>query len=88
MADFSGGPTFGAFVATFLLVVAVILLARSLSKHLRKVRTHPPEHQAGAAGASAPEGATATDATTVEASMADQDDSNGESAAGGRSPRA
>lgn len=43
MADFSGGPGFLAFVATFALVVGSILLFRSLSKHLRKVRTHPPE---------------------------------------------
>ena len=32
------GPGWAAFVATFLLTVAVILLFRSLNKHLRKVR--------------------------------------------------
>lgn len=32
------GPGWAAFVATFVLAVAVILLARSLNKHLRKVR--------------------------------------------------
>ena len=42
-SDFSGGPGFLAFVVTFALVVALILLVRSLSSHLRKVRTHPPE---------------------------------------------
>ena len=45
MAAFTGGPGFAAFVATFLLVGGVILLSRSLSKHLRKVRTHPPEDE-------------------------------------------
>lgn len=39
---FSGGPGFLAFVVTFALVVAGIVLFRSLSSHLRKVRTHPP----------------------------------------------
>lgn len=45
-STFSGGPGFLAFVVTFGLVVGAILLFRSLSKHLRKVRTHPPEDQA------------------------------------------
>ena len=38
MADFTGGPGFLAFVATFLMVGGGILLFRSLGKHLRKVR--------------------------------------------------
>jgi hypothetical protein len=42
-STFSGGPGFLAFVVTFGLVVVAILLFRSLSKHLRTVRTHPPE---------------------------------------------
>lgn len=42
-SSYLGGPGFAAFVATFLLVGAGLLLFRSLSKHLRKVRTHPPE---------------------------------------------
>ena len=42
-SEFSGGPGFLAFVVTFALVVAMIVLFRSLSTHLRKVRTHPPE---------------------------------------------
>ncbi|WP_159450186.1 hypothetical protein [Demequina sp. NBRC 110056] len=53
MADFTGGPGFGAFVATFAVVVGAIILFRSLSKHLRKVRTHPPEGERPAATASA-----------------------------------
>ncbi len=48
MTSFTGGPGFLAFVATFLLVGAVVLLMLSLSKHLRKVRTRPPvEERAG-----------------------------------------
>lgn len=43
MADFTGGPGFLAFVATFAVVLVSIALFRSLGKHLRKVRTHPPE---------------------------------------------
>jgi len=42
-SQFSGGPGFLAFVVTFGLVVGAVLLFRSLSSHLRKVRTHPPE---------------------------------------------
>ena len=42
-STFTGGPGFLAFAVTFGLVVAGILLFRSLSKHLRKVRTHPSE---------------------------------------------
>ena len=42
-SSYLGGPTFGAFVVTAALVIAGILLFRSLSKHLRKVRTHPPD---------------------------------------------
>lgn len=37
-SDFTGGPGFLAFVATFALVVAGVLLFLSLSRHLRKVR--------------------------------------------------
>ncbi|MFN3865913.1 MAG: hypothetical protein ACK4MD_04270 [Demequina sp.] len=43
MADFTGGPGLLAFIATFSMVLAAVLLFRSLGKHLRKVRTHPPE---------------------------------------------
>ena len=41
--QFSGGPGFLAFVVTFAMVGALLVLFRSLSSHLRKVRTHPPE---------------------------------------------
>ena len=62
MADFSGGPGFLAFVATFAMVGGAILLFRSLSKHLRKVRTHPPEgERAVVTDASAAEADTATE---------------------------
>lgn len=45
MADFSGGPGLLAFVATFALVAGLILLLRSFTRHLRKVRVNPPvEH--------------------------------------------
>lgn len=37
-SSFEGGPGFLAFVATFVLVAATIVLFWSLSKHLRKVR--------------------------------------------------
>ena len=40
---FRDGPGFLAFVVTFGMVAAAIVLFRSLSAHLRKVRTHPPE---------------------------------------------
>ncbi len=43
MADFTGGPGLLAFIATFSMVALTILLFRSLNKHLRKVRTNPPE---------------------------------------------
>jgi hypothetical protein len=36
--DFSGGPGFLAFVVTFGVVIASIVLFLSLSRHLRKVR--------------------------------------------------
>ena len=38
--DQSLGPGFVGFVVTFALAVACILLFRSMSKHLRKVRHH------------------------------------------------
>jgi hypothetical protein len=44
-SQFSGGPGFLAFVVTFGLVVAGVILFRSLSAHLRKVRTHPPQDE-------------------------------------------
>jgi hypothetical protein len=43
--DYTGGPGFLAFASTFLIVVGSLLLFRSLSRHLRKVRTHPPDDE-------------------------------------------
>lgn len=39
MTEFTGGPGFAAFVATFVMVGLTIVLMRSLNKQLRKVRT-------------------------------------------------
>ena len=58
MADFSGGPGFLAFLATLLLVGGLIVLLRSLTKHLRKVRTNPPPAEGETSAGEAP----ATDA--------------------------
>ncbi|WP_062519715.1 hypothetical protein [Demequina silvatica] len=56
-SDFTGGPGFLAFVVTFSLVAAGVLLFRSLSKHLRKVRAQAARDAAArdeATGASSP----------------------------------
>ncbi|WP_084078991.1 hypothetical protein [Demequina sp. NBRC 110057] len=67
MADFSGGPGFAAFVATFLMVAGAVVLMLSLSRHLRKVRTHPPEGEATTASAAgAGETAASTEAAGEE----------------------
>ncbi len=47
-SNFTGGPGFLAFVATFALVGATILLMRSLSKHLRKMRVQQAREEAEA----------------------------------------
>jgi len=84
VADFSGGPGFLAFVATFAVVVGAILLFRSLSKHLRKVRTHPPEGEASAdavavstADATAGEGGTDEPADGEQGDEGRDDDGHG-----------
>ncbi len=59
-SDFAGGPGFMPFVVTFLLVLAGILLFRSLSKHLRKVRAQ--EAREAEARASAEEAGPSGDA--------------------------
>ncbi len=55
-SDFTGGPGFLAFVVTFGLVVAGVLLFLSLSRHLRKVRAQAAreaaEREQGAAASS------------------------------------
>lgn len=67
--DFSGGPGFLAFVVTFSLVIAGVLLFRSLSKHLRKVKAREAAEQRAAQEArEAREAAQATDASSPEAS--------------------
>lgn len=43
MLEFTGGPGFAAFVATFSMVLLTLVLMRSLNKQLRKVRTSPHE---------------------------------------------
>ncbi|MFW7414474.1 hypothetical protein [Demequina sp. SO4-18] len=73
MADFTGGPGLLAFIATFAMVGGAILLFRSLGKHLRKVRTHPPA-DAGAGSVSAPpERGEASAASPSEAEPNDGD---------------
>ncbi len=47
-SDFSGGPGFLAFLATFGLVVAGVLLFLSLNRHLRKVRARDAHDRAAA----------------------------------------
>lgn len=42
MTEFTGGPGFAAFIATFSMVLVTLVLMRSLNKQLRKVRTQPP----------------------------------------------
>lgn len=52
-SDFSGGPGFLAFVATFGLVIAGVILFLSLSRHLRKVRAQAAKEAEAAAHADA-----------------------------------
>ncbi len=54
MEDFTGGPGFLAFVFTFALAGAGVLLFRSLTKHLRKVKGKGDEPQAPTATDEAP----------------------------------
>ncbi|NYI42302.1 hypothetical protein BKA03_002421 [Demequina lutea] len=48
------GPGWPAFVATFALALAVILLSRSLNKHLRKVRFEAANRAQASASAARP----------------------------------
>lgn len=64
MADFTGGPGFLPFVFTFALALAAVLLSRSLTKHIRKVKAderRQAEEAARAAGSS--DGAAGSSAT-------------------------
>ncbi|WP_144268123.1 hypothetical protein [Demequina sp. NBRC 110055] len=72
MANFSGGPGFAAFVATFLMVAAAVVLMLSLSKHLRKVRTRPPEGEAEGAAASADDAASSGEIAASEGDEPDE----------------
>ncbi len=72
MADFSGGPGFLAFVATFLMVAAAVGLMLSLSRHLRKVRTRPPEDDENPTTASATDTTETLDTGDTAASEGDE----------------
>lgn len=65
MRDFVGGPGLDAFLATFVLAAAVILIARSLTRHLRSVQVDAgqPPGPAVQQSASAVDGTEAPDAT-------------------------
>ncbi|MDN4474086.1 hypothetical protein [Demequina zhanjiangensis] len=58
MEDFTGGPGFLAFVFTFTLAGAGVLLFRSLTKHLRKVKGKGDEAQPPASSGEAPSPST------------------------------
>ncbi len=73
MADFTGGPGFLAFVFTFSLAVAGVLLFRSLSKHLRKVK--------GASSTSSDLSGNSAAASATSASIADATDASSGTAA-------
>jgi len=47
------GPGFAGFVATFAIAIALVLLFRSMSRHLRKVRRDQMEQEAARREASA-----------------------------------
>lgn len=72
-SDFSGGPGFLAFLATFGLVIAGVILFLSLSRHLRKVRAQAAREAAAA---------EVTDA--VEATPASSPDASGDGESGER----
>lgn len=72
MADFSGGPGFAAFVATFLMVAAAVVLMLSLSRHLRKVRTRPPEDDENPTTASAADATEAAESGDTAAAEGDE----------------
>lgn len=55
MMEFTGGPGFAAFIATFSIVLVTLVLIRSLNRQLRKVRTSHHDdadvmHSDGASG--------------------------------------
>ncbi|WP_156165282.1 hypothetical protein [Demequina rhizosphaerae] len=77
-SDFTGGPGFLAFVVTFALVGAGVLLFLSLSRHLRKVRAQAAREAAereAQAAASSPD--DAVDDAVDEASSGDGEGRDG-----------
>lgn len=79
--DFAGGPGFLAFVVTFAMVAAGVLLFFSLSRHLRKVRVRQAAEARQAA-----EDARAREAAADDGIVA-QDDAPMEDAPGDDAPR-
>ncbi|WP_156165624.1 hypothetical protein [Demequina rhizosphaerae] len=73
-SDFTGGPGFLAFVVTFALVGAGVLLFLSLSRHLRKVRAQAARE---AAEREAQAAASSPDEATDEASSGDGEGRDG-----------
>ncbi|WP_156171744.1 hypothetical protein [Demequina rhizosphaerae] len=73
-SDFTGGPGFLAFVVTFALVGAGVLLFLSLSRHLRKVRAQAARE---AAEREAQAAASSPDDAADEASSGDGEGRDG-----------
>jgi|GEM_PF-726747 len=65
-SDFSGGPGFLAFVVTFALVIAGVVLFLSLSRHLRKVRAQAAREAEEARRAQAAEAVEAVEGAPDE----------------------
>lgn len=63
---YATGPGFAGFVVTFAIAVALILLYRSMSRHLRKVRLEAARDEAAAAGPDAQAQAATTLGRGVE----------------------
>ena len=66
--DFSGGPGFLAFVVTFGVVIASVVLFLSLSRHLRKVRAREAREAREAAEREAAAGTASGDSEGRERS--------------------
>ena len=69
MTDFTGGPGFLAFVFTFALALAAVLRARSLTKHIRKVKADERRQaEESARAAKGSDAAAGSDAEAAEPS--------------------
>ncbi len=66
------GPGFAGFVATFAIAIALVILFRSMSRHLRKVRRDELAQQEARRAASA-EGASAPEKASLSGSVEDGD---------------